>query len=269
MLVASRNLLLALSVSWWCVACAGKSNGGEEEPRGGAGGSASTGGVGSGGKPSAGAGGMAQNPECAALRDDDPYYIAVSIRNDTKETLFLGTETMPCVVVPWFEVSDAEDRPLVPVGNCRGSCESAMSDNPLGGCPAICAAAQAVELRPGEVLSTAWTGQYLELVGLPKACQSDEYPAAQCDRARSIEPGSFTFSATAGTELDCSPTGNDCPPCVRSSEGGCVTSGALIGGSVRTARTQLELDAGYGVGAGNGDGNDGALNIVEITFEEP
>jgi hypothetical protein len=251
------------------VACGGKSSANDGHERGGAGGNGGAAGSASAGKPSAGNGdgGAAEVPECAALVDDAPHHVVVDIINDSTETLFVGADMVTCALAPWFDVRDAEDRPLAPPGSCRTTCESAMSANPVGGCPAICLFPQAIELEPGESLMTEWSGQHLELVGLPKACQSAEYPTAQCDRAVAIEPGTFTFSAKAGTELDCSPTGTPCEACTwRSDAGGCVTQGALISGSLRTAEARVELDASYGVGPGNGDG---ALRLVEIRFEEP
>jgi hypothetical protein len=272
---AYRALVLAVLLLPWSVACGGKSNTNENDDPIGPGGSSNGGAAGNatGGKPTAGngTGGTAGNAECATLVDDDPLFIGINIINDSEETLFLGDQMATCAVGPLFEVRDAEDRLLTPLSDCRSSCESAMSDDPIGGCLAFCASPQATELKPGESLSTEWNGQDMQLVGLPKPCQSSKYPTAQCDRAASIAPGTFTFSVTAGTKLDCSTTApNGCGACMASSKGGCVTNGALLSGTLRTAETRVELDGSYGVGPSNGDGSaDGAINFVEIRFQGP
>jgi hypothetical protein len=213
----------------------------------------------------AGDGGSGGGPECESLLDDDRSYVPVWIINDTSETLFLGQQEATCGDAPLFGVADVNGRLLTPPGTCRSSCESAMTSGPTA-CPPVCLLPSAVELAPGDELSTHWAGTYIELVKLPTRCQSAEFPSPQCDRVVAVEPGVFVFSARAGTKLDCSQTGSACMPCMPDEGSACVTRGALITGAIRHAAVEVELDAGYGLGAGN---DDGAIVFLEIRFQHP
>lgn len=270
MLAPCRSLLLVTLVAW-CAACGGKSNADERDVTGG---SSQGGGAGSanGGKPSAGSGtggsstgGGRGEAECEALLDDDGYYVPVSIINDSYETLFLGQEMVTCAASPLFDVADAEGRLLTPPGQCRSSCESAMSSGPSG-CAAACLLPSTIELAPGDQISTGWAGTYIELVELPTQCQSAEFPSSQCDRAVAVEAGAFVFSAKAGTRIECRYPGAGCDPCTPDSSGACVTHDSLITGEIRQAEVEVELDASYGVGSGNADA---AIRFVEIRFQNP
>jgi hypothetical protein len=271
MLASFRCLLLATLASW-CIACGGKSNADQRDAiagngsQGGSGGSAQ-GGKASGGNASSGTsmGGSVAEPECEALIDDEGYFVPVSIINDSSETLFVGHEQSTCGAMPWFDVTDADGRPLSPPGPCRTSCASAMSEAGPASCPPVCLLPTAVELAPGNLLSTQWAGRYIELVALPESCQSAQFPTPQCDRAVAVQPGELVFSAKAGTKLDCQ-LGGECLPCQPDERGACVTPSALITGAIRQAETKVELDASYGLGAGNGDG---AIQFVEIRFRDP
>jgi hypothetical protein len=274
MISDARAFILLLPLLSGLVACGGKSN---ADPDDGVGGTNNgTAGKGTGGKASTGggtmggSGGSAGKAECEALADDQPHYVPVQIVNDSSETLYVGADMVTCGEPPLFEVTDAEQRPLSPPGPCRASCEHAIKSGPTS-CPAVCFTPGAVALKPGEGLSTEWRGQYLDLVKLPDQCQHADYPTPQCDRAISVQPGTFVFSAKAGTELDCSQTtGTECGECEVSGKGGCITPSALIAGSVRTAEAKVELDGSYGVGSDNGDGDaEGALDAVEIRFRDP
>jgi hypothetical protein len=248
-----------------CLACGGKSSELSGDPSGGSS-PGGTAGNASGGLPSSGGSqGGNGTDECAALLDDAPSFVPVTIVNESSETLYLGRETVSCGDAPIVEVADAAGRLLTPPAACRSSCENLMTTGPVG-CPGICLLPSATELAPGESVSTSWSGTYVELVGLPKKCQSVDFPSAQCDRAVAIEPGLFVFSSRAGTKLDCSSSGGDCMPCVPGDGGGCVTSGARIAGSIRSAETKVELDASYGLTSGSADV---ALRAVEIRFVEP
>jgi hypothetical protein len=146
-----------------------------------------------------------------------------------------------------------------------------MQEGTLG-CPAICAFPSAVTLQPDEGTNVIWNGMYRQETSLPQSCFPEDEPVAtsMCDRAVQIEPGRFTFSAQAGTELDCLQTTGSCVECTARGEGGCATP-ATIGGTLLTAQTRVDLDVSYGVGDSQPSGGAtdiGATRPVEIVFEE-
>ncbi len=217
---------------------AGKAHGGSGQGGSGTGGfgaGGSMGGVGSGGS-----GGAA----CSAFDDASPGFIPVEIVNATSSTLHLGQDTLSCSVEPLFSVgSDAG--PLGIEGSCRTSCSALRAGGPVG-CPAICAFPSTVKLLPGETYRTSWDARYFVAIELPAAC--DAGYGRQCSQARVIQPGSFTFTAKAGSSIDC-PMAHDarCAPCQPTENGGCTTPGSFIGGTLATAHTNVVLDGSYGI----------------------
>jgi hypothetical protein len=178
--------------------------------------------------------------------------------------IFLGAEQLTCDFAPLFHVRDMSSE-LPEFGMCRYACEDVMTGAVLG-CPAICLFPQAIALQPGEATSTTWNGLFRVEETLPAQCLTDGQMAPMsCDRAEQIAPGSFTFTAQAGTSIDCSQTNGACGECTPSGYGGCIVQAALIGGSLLSAETSIELDASYGVGDVSGTG---ATLPVQITFNE-
>lgn len=175
---------------------------------------------------------------------------------------------------PLFLVRDADDRPVNRVDSCRRPCQALDT----GGCTLLCAASRTILLQPDEVLSTSWAGLYGVTRELPASCaEAETEPTAACQQAKRIEPGTFTFTAVAGTSLTCDQSGSpDGCPCERSPEGGCVAVGSLIAGDALNAATTVALDEQYGVypapaadpssGAGAAPGI-GARLSVELVFE--
>lgn len=264
MLISSRPLLLVGLLAWSTFACGGKSSNEQPDSSGGQ----SQGGATSGGSgPTPGGSSSGGSVNCKDYADADDSHIPVAIINDSSETLYLGQELVDCGVDPLYTVSDASGALIPPPTTCRLTCEGAMSTTDHGGCTNLCAYPPAIALAPGERRETEWLGTRMELVNLPAACYLRGHDAVvACDRTVAIEPGTFTFAASAGTKLDCSQTGGECDVCVRENSGGCVTPAALISGAIRQAEVKVELTPSNGLGPGNGDG---AIQFVEIRFSEP
>lgn len=232
-----------------------------------AGGSAGT--AGEPGNGQAGAGGA--STDCSMFEDDLGWSVAVSIINRTSQTIHVGQQQVTCSQAPLFQVEDGMGDTLADFGSCRTACETVMQDGTLG-CPAICLFPSAVTLQPDEGTNVIWNGMYRQETSLPQGCFPEDQPVAtsMCDRAVQIEPGRFTFSALAGTELDCLQTTGSCVECTAQGEGGCATP-ATIGGTLLTAEVRVDLDASYGVGDGEPSGEVtgiGATLPVEIVFDE-
>jgi hypothetical protein len=244
---------VALFVVAAAAACGGKAfDANDQDPTAGtgndagtaSGGSASVGGTtGKGGSSSAGTGqGGVAGSTCDAFKDEPGYFIRVALINKTAAPIHLGDEMVTCGVPSLFEVSDARGGRLTKPGDCRSPCTGGV-----GGCVALCAQPTAFTLQPGEVLYTTWDGRYEIQTELPQQCIPTGYPA-QCSQALQIRPGSFTFSALAGSTLDCAQTADgSCGSCVPNGNGGCTTPGGLISGLMHKATTTVLLDASYGV----------------------
>jgi hypothetical protein len=211
-------------------------------------GGTNTGGTGIGGTGTAGTGiagdGGVGGSQCDQFRDESASFIGVDIINDTASTIYLGQTTTTCEVDPLFSVKDASGVGLPSPSRCRSGC-----GNGFGGCTAICLFPSAIELAPGASMRTSWDGLYDIQINLPPECSSAPGEGARsCQQSKQIQPGNFTFSALAGTSIDCSQTvGAMCGACQPDGNGNCATQGALIGGEFRTASTMVLLNADYGV----------------------
>lgn len=247
------GLLLLLST---LAACGGKSSKPGEDgvgatDSGGSGtGGSGTGGSGTGGANQAGHAGTGSSV-CSSYDDEYPAVVNVSIANQTQAPLYLGQDMVTCGVAPLFRVADSDGSSLPELGNCRSSCVSLRQQGPAG-CPTFCAFPNTVQLLPGEVFYNTWDGLFTVQGQLPSTCVPyDTGAGAQvsCDQAKRIEPGTFTFSASAGSAFDCSQTSPDgtCAACTAAPGGGCTRSGSLITGPVHTAQVTVALDETYGV----------------------
>jgi len=200
--------------------------------------------------------------------DDAGWSVSVILVNLTSQELHLGQEMVTCGVSPLFQVQDSAGSALTELGDCRQACENVLKGSGIG-CPALCRFPEATTLAPGESTSLAWSGLFRTEDSVPALCLPNglsNEPVA-CDRARRIEPGTFRFTATAGTSLDCSLTIGSCGACEVNSLGGCRTPAALIAGTTLSAETTVALDASYGVGQPS-VGNDGQTVPVEIIFKD-
>jgi hypothetical protein len=278
-------------------ACGGKSfEAGEPDPtpggtspggsgQGGSGSTAGTqagGSTGKGGTGSAGTGqGGSAGSTCEGFDDEPGYFVGVVIMNKTSAPIHLGQDMVDCTVGPVFAVQNGSGAPLPSPGNCRSTCEALRTNGPVG-CPAICAFPSSTVLQPGEVLYTSYSGLYDVQINLPQHCVDPDYGVAQCSQTKQIQPGTFTFSARAGSSIDCSETTGVCNACMASGGGGCTTPGSLISGKMRSATATVFLDSSYGVFGGypapapafpgdpDGDSSGAAIALrnVELVFTD-
>jgi len=202
------------------------------------------------------------------------------IVNNTDLFIYLGQEMVTCGQAPLFEVADARGGKLPGWGGgCSSTCSDLHTRGQIG-CPAVCLFPSSITLQPGEQRFTSWSGLYAVPAELPGGCvpfQSGDTTFA-CQMARRITPGTYKFSARAGTGLECSQTTADgtCMACMREGDGGCTTAGSLITGQILTAQATVELNQSYGIYGSSADapapgGNSGAAaNLaIELVFTNP
>lgn len=225
----------------------GSNQGGSNPKAGGAHGGSSNAGTGQGGSNPGGTGqGGSAGSSCESFDDHPPSYVAVEIYNKTMAPIHLGQEEVNCGVSPPFVV-DQNGVPVGAGGDCRGTCQDLRTTGPVG-CPTICAYPNVLTLQPGEVFYTHWDARFTAEVTLPEQCLPNHDYGNTCVQARAIQPGSFTFSSSAGSSVDCSP-GPDglCAACQPTGNGGCQTPSALIAGERIAASTTVVLNGAYGV----------------------
>jgi hypothetical protein len=169
-----------------------------------------------------------------------------------------------------YEVRDASNAALIEPTDCDSPCESWFLGNPIGGCTAICRSPEVTKLAPGEGIETQWSGRYVRRAELPRECNTampEENPVT-CDLTKRVEPGSFTFSARAGSEYACNDYPGDCSDCEPNASGGCILRGAMVTGNANDARAAVDLDGSYGVSgsAGSANRSAGQVRSVELVF---
>lgn len=239
----------------------GAASGGAAEGGGAHGGNNSGGtGVGgfSGGTGAAGSGGSSS---CEAYFDQPGTTVGVELVNHTQEAIYLGSTSPGCGGPAQIQVADASG-PLSAPGLCRATCQNLIQGTTALCVPIACPVNAVLTLQPGESTSEEWGGAFLRDASLPLACRPAS-GASDCQRVEGVAPGVYTFSAIAGTTLDCSQLGGaPCQPCMPSAGGGCWTAAAVIAGPFLTAKTQVMLDSSYGVG---GTGR-GAVQAVQVIF---
>ncbi len=243
-----------------------------------AGGTSNKGGTGSG---ATGHGGSAGST-CESFDDEPGYFVSVVIINKTSAAIYLGQDTVNCGISPLFEVQNGSGEQLPAPGGCRSTCRAARTNGPAG-CPAICAFPSSIALQPGEVMYTSYSGLYEVQTTLPQQCVDPSFGVASCSQAKQIQPGTFTFSARAGSSIDCSQTSGMCSSCIASGDGGCTTPGSLINGTMHSATATVLLDSSYGVFGGypapapafpgdpsGGSSSSGAIALrnVELVFTD-
>ncbi len=214
---------------------AGTAQGGTEQ-----GGSFGTGGsIGKGGSGQGGAAGA-----CGSFDDEPPSFISVdvAIHNQTSAPIYLGQDMVNCSVEDLFQVQDASGTVLSNGGSCRQACQNVRNGESIG-CPTICAYPATIALQPGEVYYTQWSGQYTVPRELPPECAPS---VQQCTQLKTAGAGVYTFSAVAGSGVDCSATTGMCGVCTPDS-GGCRLQGSLITGAKHEASTVEMLDGSFGL----------------------
>jgi hypothetical protein len=237
-------------------ACGGKSrSSGDDGSEGGSiasGGTASVGGSASnGGQPS----------KCDQLANEPGWPVSVRLVNGTKRPLYLGQETPGCGLGTLFHVGDPSGTTLDEPQACSSTCQD-LAQGVSTCVPGTCAPRSVVTLQPGEAFQQVWSGSYLKEEVLPAGCPPGSQ-ASTCSRVVAIQPGTFTFAATARTAIDCSPFGGVCTPCMVDGNGGCTTYGAVATGLLLFAVASPELDQSYGVGANGAVGHP-----VDVVFQE-
>jgi hypothetical protein len=217
---------------------------------------------GGGGSSSGGRSGGQAN-ECDAFANEPTWLIPVRLSNHSKRPLYLGPRTTGCAEpnLP-FTVSNASGMTLQAPSSCLSTCQDLAHGFVTTCAPIPCVGNTAVTLQPGESWMQPWSGVYMVAETLPAGCPSGS-AARSCTRVRAIEPGEFTFAATAGASLDCSRFGGTCTTCLRDDSGGCTTYGAVVAGPELRAVTTLHLDSSYGVGP-----NGGGPHPVELVFQD-
>lgn len=239
-----------------------------------------TGSVGTGGSINVGGTGQAGAAGfCSSFDDEQPGFISinVAIHNQAKVPVYLGQETLDCGVDALFQVRD-ESGALLAMDDraCRQPCQVVRDGGGIG-CPTICALPSTIALPPGGVYYTQWSGQYQVMQALPPECISPG-GSQQCSQLKTIRPGVYTFSAVAGSTVDCSAGTGMCGECVPEA-GGCRLQGSVIAGGKHEASTVETLAGSFGLydlpapsnpGAG-GTGANGAapappVRTVNIVF---
>jgi hypothetical protein len=263
------------------LACGGKSIDGPDAPytgtnRGGStaagsdsgrSGSTSQGGTSLGGEPNGGAAGVAQ---CDATDYEDAMggSVPVLIINDTPKTIHIGQETAGCVNDPTFQVADSFGRTVEAPHLCESSCHMLLAKMVIGCPPLPCIFGGVTTLQPGESMSSQWSALYREERKLPAACQA-KAGVETCTRIADVTPGTYYFSARAGSGVRCDNMGPDgvasCGSCMPTGTGGCMTYGAVITPPLLEAKVEVQLDGSYGIG---GPGGGGAARAVVITFKD-
>jgi len=191
-------------------------------------------------------GGTGGGVNCTSFRDADaPAGVSVHIVNETSGVIYLGQKAINCVAEPLFQVHDQDGMELFPPGPCR-SCQDVMSGSYA--CFANCPWTPAVTLQPGEALDQAWTGLFgVGVQELPRACLSAPLPleaATSCSYAAAAQPGKFTFSAKAGTAMECgAPEASTCGACQPNANGGCITIQGVVPLPTLSVETTLTLNA--------------------------
>lgn len=188
--------------------------------------------------------------QCAAFADElggpSPRMV---IRNATSRVIHLGPVRAACGSFVPYSIATEGGQVLSIDQDCPTLCSARMKGLPFG-CPLICVYPRSITLQPGESTLTKWGGYFASTL-LPRECRRDSPSTEQCTQFKKIEPGTYLFSAQAGTELDCSSTTSnpECEPCEPVEAGGCATNGGVIAGDVLRAETTIEVDASHGVGA--------------------
>lgn len=204
-------------------------------------------------------GGGTTQCEGDVYQDDGPANIPVRIINDTKAVLYLGPKPN-CGAGLLFNVADATGilQPSPPI--CQTTCQQLIAGS-IPGCPPIaCPVGEVLTLQPGEETLQLWTGLYEEDMALAPGCDRGA-GVDTCQRIAAVKPGAFTFTATAGSQLECSVA--PCMTCTPADTGGCTTFGGVVTGPMLSAETKVMLDVSYGLGGPGG----GGVKSVDIVFK--
>lgn len=204
------------------------------------GGGASAGGAGA--SPVAGSGGTPSLAACTTYMDDSKAWsLVIQIKNERKETLYLGEDTTTCEAQRLFQVEDGARKVLANLDNCHNSCQALMQTGPVT-CPNTCPTPSTITLNPGQTIKVPWDGRYGLVQSLPEQCVAPSAGTTSCMQAQRIEPSVFTFSARAGTSHSCL-AASGCS-CTADAYGSCTTPSSLITGTIITTEFLIKLEPG-------------------------
>jgi hypothetical protein len=195
-----------------------------------------------GGQATAGSGNV-EPVDCTSFMDQGTWSLLVQIKNEMSQTLYVGQPTTSCEVKRLFKVEDGGRTELPSLEGCHTSCQTMMQSGPAT-CPTACATPSTVTLQPGQTIQIPWDGRFGVPQSLPAQClQSGVQAPASCVQAHRVEAAAFTFSAQAGTQLECLQPGGTCT-CTPNSNGGCTSAGSTIGGTIYTSEYFVKLEPG-------------------------
>jgi hypothetical protein len=216
------------------------SSAGAQAAGGSAAGSGGSAGSGSGTQPA-----MA----CSSYADKSGYQLMVRIENQMSRTLYLGQEEMRCDAQRIFQVEDGARHVLPSLDNCHTSCDQMMTSGPAT-CPLVCQAPATIKLEPKQTLQVPWDGRFAVMQTLPQAClPATQTAPASCVQADRISPAIFTFSAKAGSSVQCLAGACTCTP---NQMGGCSNASSLISGTIYTTEYVVKLEPGETSPGGEG-----------------
>ena len=228
----------------------------------------------SGGSSAAGAsaGGAGRPSTCAQFKDDSRQAAVVVIINDTPAPIYIGPRMQRCGAPPLYEVRDASNSVVAAPDPCSSSCQSWVAGEPTGGCTANCLPSEVTQLEAGERIAIPWSGLYGLEAELPEACNGYRQAGdgqVMCSVAKRVEPGEYTFYATAGSDYSCNDA-SGCAECIPNMAGGCTIRGAIVTGTESTAQALIPLDPGYGISGSAGNANmSGDPLPIELVFRRP
>jgi hypothetical protein len=212
---------------------AGQASGGEMSVGGGAG---------VAGQPSAGSPSV-EPVDCSSFVEHSTWSLLVQIKNEMTQTLYVGQPTTSCEPKRLFKVEDGARTELPSLDGCHTSCQTMMQSGPTT-CPTVCTTPSTVTLQPGQTIQIPWDGRFGVEHSLPAQClQAGALAPATCVQAQRIEANAFTFSAQAGTHLECLQPGGTCT-CTMNANGGCTSAGSTIGGTIYTSEYFVKLEPG-------------------------
>jgi hypothetical protein len=178
---------------------------------------------------------------CSSYADKAGYQLVVRIENQMSRTLYLGQEEMSCNLERIFQVEDGARHVLPSLDNCHTSCEQMMTSGPTS-CPLVCQAPATIKLDPKQTLQVPWDGRFGVMQTLPQAClPATQTAPATCVQADRIVPAIFTFSAKAGSSVQCLAGTCTCTP---NQGGGCSNASSLISGTIYTTEYVVKLEPG-------------------------
>lgn|GEM_PF-3146782 len=232
------------------------------------------GGSASGGRSAAGASASGGGPStCAQFKDQAPQSASVVIVNDTLAPIYIGSRVPTCGAQPLYEVRDDSNTALAGPDPCGSSCQSWLAGEPSGGCTAICLPSEVTKVDAGERMAIEWSGMYRFEAQLPSACNASQLGGegpVSCNVEKRVEPGSYTFYASAGSGYSCNDNPSGCGQCDPRATGGCTLRNALVTGVETIAQSLIQLDPGYGISGSTGSADmSGKPLPIELVFRRP